>query len=369
MKFTDEFKDLLNRATSSKGFRDLYNRIHYVDTGEKTRIDPEVIIDQPRSVKIGKYCQIRKGVVLRPEDGEIIIGDHCVINHYTVLHGKGGIYVGDWTVIGPHCGFYAQNHGYERFDVPIAQQDNIGKGIYLMGDNWIGSHSVLCDDVTLGKGAVIGANSTVTKSVPLASIAMGSPAKVVKKRYRGTWDFNKVERASSFGMPSEIRNYVEKRGELIRDMLASNDEVLDVGCGEGIGTGILAEKCLTVIGCDYSLEAICVAKERYPNIEFFYSNSTTLRFQDGRFTRVVLSDVAEHLLPQQFKKTLEEIRRVLVEEGKLILTSPLTGRGKRASTYAHNYEYSKVEMESILSSIFDDIKLVDDQYGVFICRK
>jgi ubiquinone/menaquinone biosynthesis C-methylase UbiE len=272
-------------------------------------------------------------------------------------------------MIGPHCGLYAQNHGYERFDAPIAQQDNIGKGIYLMGDNWIGSHSVLCDDVTLGKGAIIGANSTVTKSIPLASIAIGSPARVVKKRYTGTWDFNKVERASYYGMPSEIRNHVENRGEIIRDILASHDEVLDVGCGEGINTAIFAEKCLTIIGCDYSLEAIYVAKQRYPNIDFVYSNSTTLRFDSGRFTKVVLSDVAEHLLPQQFKKTLEEIKRVLVQEGTFILTTPLTAQGKRSSAYAHIYEYSKVEMESILSSVFDDVELVDNQYGLFISRK
>jgi len=369
MKFMNEIRRLLNRKKPNNSFRDLYGGVHRIDCGKKTLIDPEVIIDQPHAVKIGSDCQIRKGVVLRPEGGEIIIGDHCVINHYSVLHGKGGIYIGDWTIMGPHCGVYAQNHRYDRFDVPITQQENIGKGIYLMGDNWVGSHSVLCDDVTLGKGAVIGANSTVTKSVPLASIAMGSPAKVVKKRYSGTWDFDRVERASSSGMPSEIKDHVENRGKLIREILAPNDEVLDVGCGEGIITAILAEKCLTVVGCDYSLEAIRMAKQRYPKMDFTYSNSTTLRFESEKFTKVVLSDVAEHLLPRQFKRTLEEIKRVLVKGGTLILTSPLTGHGKRPSTYAHIYEYSKVEMESVLSSVFDEVRLVDDHYGLLICRK
>lgn len=369
MKLKNQFKNFLNKIKSEKGFRDLQGRVQWIDYGEKTFIDPEVIIDQPRAVKIGSYCQIRKGVVIRPEGGEIIIGDHCVINHYTILHGKGGIYIGDWTIIGPHCGLYAQNHRYDRFDVPITQQENVGKGIYLMGDNWIGSHSVICDDVTLGKGTIIGANSTVTKSIPLASIAMGSPAKVVKKRYTGTWDFGHVERASIFGMPSEIMDHVEKRGRLIREILVPNDDVLDVGCGEGIITAILAEKCRTIIGCDYSAEAIRIAKQRYPNIDFVYSNCTALRFENERFTKVVLSDVAEHLLPQQFKRTLQEIKRVLIKGGTLILTSPLSGHGKNASTYAHIYEYSEIEMESILSSIFDEVRLIDNDYGLFISRK
>lgn len=363
--------DALCRTKFIKGtFRDLYNREITLRYGSDTYIDPDVIIDCPKAIKIGSNCIIRRGVVLRPEGGEIVIGDNCVINHYSVFHGKGGIYIGDWTIISPHCGFYAQNHSYERFDLPITQQNNVGKGIYLMGDNWIGSHSVICDDVTLGKGTIVGANSTVTKSVPLGCIAVGSPAYVVKKRYTGSWDFNKVERASiSSEMPLDIRTHVERRGHLLKEMIFSNDKILDVGCGEGIITGILAEKCPSVIGCDYSLEALRTAKEIHKDIAFIYSNSTTLRFDRDSFTKVVLSDVAEHLLPQQLVKTLKEIRRILVKDGILILTTPLTCRGKNCSTYAHIYEYSKDEVESVLRSIFSRVELVDINLGVFVCRK
>lgn len=370
MKSTNKLGTLFDLIRSKNRFRDLNNRKNLLNYGRNTIIDPEVIVDQPHSVKIGAHCVIRKGVVLRPEDGEIVIGDHCVINHYTIFHGKGGIYLGDWTVIGPHCGFYAQNHSYERFDLPITKQDNVGKGIYLMGDNWIGSHSVICDDVTLGKGAIVGANSTVTKSIPLGCIAVGSPAYVVKKRYAGSWDFNKSERASnSSEMPLDIRTHVERRGQLLKEMILSSDKILDVGCGEGIITGILAEKCPSIIGCDYSLEALRTAKERYQHITFTYSNSTTLRFNRESFTKVVLSDVAEHLLPQQFVKTLEEIRRILIKDGILILTTPLTSKGIHCSTYAHIYEYSRYEIESTLRKIFGHVELVDVSLGVFVCRK
>ena len=57
--------------------------------GENTFIDPEVIIDQPQSMRIGANCTIGKGVILRSEDGEIVIGDNCVVNHNSVFHGKG----------------------------------------------------------------------------------------------------------------------------------------------------------------------------------------------------------------------------------------------------------------------------------------
>jgi acetyltransferase-like isoleucine patch superfamily enzyme len=207
-------------------FRNLYNDSILVKYGPGTFIDPEAIIDSPESVKIGSNCIIRKGVVIRPEGGEIIIEDNCVINHYCVFHGKGGIYLADWTIIAPHCGFYAQNHSYDSFDVPITKQPNTGKGIYLMGDDWIGAHSVICDDVTIGKGAIIGANSTVTKSMPMASIAAGTPARVIKKRYTGGWDFYRQERAACEGMPQQIYEHVRERARLIKELVEPQDSIL-----------------------------------------------------------------------------------------------------------------------------------------------
>jgi len=350
-------------------FRNLYNERVPFKCEPGTFVDPEVIIDSPKSVKIGSNCIIRKGVVLRPEGGEIVIGDNSVINHYCVFHGRGGIYLGDWTIVAPHCGFYAQNHTYGNFDVPITKQPNIGKGIYLMGDNWIGGHSVICDDVTVGKGAVIGANSTVTKSIPMASIAVGSPAKVIKKRYSGHWDFHRQERAASEDMPQEICEHVRKRGMLIKELIDAKEAILDVGCGEGIITGILAEKKQNVIGCDYSIEALDIAKKHHPHIAFIYSNSTSLAFDAQSFTKVILSDVAEHLMPVQFIKTLLEIDRVLKGEGQVILTTPITGKGKNTSTYAHIYEYSENEMQKILREISCNVKFINKEFGIFVAHK
>jgi len=350
-------------------FRNLCNESIPFKCGPGTFVDPDVIIDSAKSVEIGANCTIRKGVVLRPEGGEIVIGDNCVIDHYCVFHGKGGIYFGDWVVVAPHCGFYAQNHTYESFDTPIVKQPDAGKGIYLMGDNAIGSHSVICDDVTIGKGTIVKANSTVTESMPMASIAAGSPAQVIEKRYSGRWEFHKVERASFEGMPEEICEHVRKRGMLIRELIDVRDRILDVGCGEGIITAIIAEKSQSVVGCDYSTEAIEIAREQHPHIEFVHSNSTNLRFNNESFTKVTMSDVAEHLIPVQFLNTLEEVNRVLKKGGEVILATPVTGKGKNVSTYAHVYEYSEHEIEQILSKVFCNIKFINSQFGIFMAQK
>jgi acetyltransferase-like isoleucine patch superfamily enzyme/protein-L-isoaspartate O-methyltransferase len=340
-----------------------------IPCGANTFIDPDVVIDSPERVRIGASCVIRKGVVLRAEGGEIVIGDHCVLNHYTVFHGKGGIYIGDWTIIAPHCGLYAQNHTFDSFDVPITKQPNVGRGIYLMGDNWLGAGAVLCDDVTLGKGAVIGANATVTKSVPMGCVAAGSPARVIKKRYNETWDFHQRERATLHGMPAKITEYVSERGRRIASLVDAGDRVLDVGCGEGIITSLLAGRCPNVIGCDYSTEAVELAAKAHPTLQFVCSNSTYLRFEGNPFTKVVLSEVAEHLLPVQLTKTLSEIHRVLKSGGILILSTPLTGKGAQTSTYAHIHEYSEVEIGALMKKVFGAARLMDREFGILVAQK
>lgn len=70
-------------------------------------------------------------------------------------------------------------------------------------DVWIGSHAVVMMGVKIGDGAVIGANSTVTKDVPPYAIVAGSPAKVVRYRFKAEtierllasqwWDLNPMQ--------------------------------------------------------------------------------------------------------------------------------------------------------------------------------
>jgi len=49
-------------------------------------------------------------------------------------------------------------------------------------DVWVGANTVILDGVTIGKGAVLGASSVVTKDVPEYAVVVGNPAKVVKYR-------------------------------------------------------------------------------------------------------------------------------------------------------------------------------------------
>ncbi len=341
-----------------------------IRTGADTFIDPETIVDSPQSVRIGAHCTIRKGVVLRPEGGEIVMGDNCTIDPYCVLDGGGGIHLGDWTVIAPHCSLHAHHHEATRFDIPLVRQVGGGHGIFLMGDDWVGHGTVIEDDVTIGKGTIIWPNSTVTESLPMACLARGAPAQITGRRHCGDWDTRKEERAVAEGMPEKVYRHVMKRAALIEQWIGPKDRVLDVGCGEGLVTALLARRAAAIVGIDYSKEAVLDARRRYPAIEFICGNSTHLPFPNESFTKVTMSDVAEHLMPAQFVRSLREIHRVLRADGVLVLATPLTARGTHGANYAHIYEYGDVEMTRILGGLLSDIRLIDKEFGLFVaCKK
>ncbi|MCX8022639.1 MAG: acyltransferase [Syntrophorhabdaceae bacterium] len=73
-------------------------------------------------------------------------------------------------------------HRYRETGIPVLSQgfDKI-EPVLIKRGAWIGQNVVICPGVTIGEGSVIGANSVVTESVPDFSLAVGAPARVVKR--------------------------------------------------------------------------------------------------------------------------------------------------------------------------------------------
>ncbi len=87
--------------------------------------------------------------------------------------------IGNRTKFGPGVSIYAATHPAEiqaRRDTP-----DYSKGVTIGNDCWIGGNTVILPGVTIGDGVTIGASSVVTKDISSFSIAVGSPARVIKK--------------------------------------------------------------------------------------------------------------------------------------------------------------------------------------------
>ena len=97
---------------------------------------------------------------------------------FTVLD-CGIVQIGDRVLFGPGVSIFAATHETEiqsrRDGVEYAREVTIGN------DCWIGGNTVIMPGITIGNGCTIGAGSIVTRDIPPFSVAMGSPARVVKK--------------------------------------------------------------------------------------------------------------------------------------------------------------------------------------------
>jgi SAM-dependent methyltransferase len=99
--------------------------------------------------------------------------------------------------------------------------------------------------------------------------------------------------------------------------------VLDVACGSGYGSALLARHAACVFGADIADEAIAHARARYaaaPNLEFCAADCAALPFADASFDAVVSFETIEHIQAQE--RFLDEVRRVLRPEGLFIVSSP-----------------------------------------------
>jgi 2-polyprenyl-3-methyl-5-hydroxy-6-metoxy-1,4-benzoquinol methylase len=110
---------------------------------------------------------------------------------------------------------------------------------------------------------------------------------------------------------------------LFASIFTKQKKVLDLGCGVGYGSYLLKESGANeVIGVDIADEAIGIAKGYYklPGIEFLFMDARSLGFQDESFDVVVAFELIEHLIEQD--EVLSETRRVLKDEGILIISTP-----------------------------------------------
>lgn len=82
-------------------------------------------------------------------------------------------------MFGPNVSIYAATHDV---DVRSRQQNlELAFGVTIGDDCWIGGNVTIVAGVNIGKGCTIGAGATVTKDIPDWSVAVGCPARVVRK--------------------------------------------------------------------------------------------------------------------------------------------------------------------------------------------
>lgn len=145
-----------------------------------------------RYFKIGQGTKFGKMVVLTAWDqyqGEefnpyVKIGENCNFGDYLHLTCINKISIGNNVLTGRWVTISDNGHGNsdsKNLKISPVKRNLSSKGPVIIGNNiWIGDKATILSGVSIGEGAIIGANAVVTRDVPPYSVAAGNPAKIIK---------------------------------------------------------------------------------------------------------------------------------------------------------------------------------------------
>lgn len=168
-----------------------------VNRGINLRLDNPVV--GRKYLTIGDDCIVSGNFIFESTEGNIVIGNHSYIGGGSFIS-RSSITIGENVTIAWGGTIYdhdshSLNHLDRRKDIDdeleciragrnfIENKDwsNVNsKPIVIKDDAWIGMNVIILKGVTIGRGAIVGAGSVVTKDVPDWCVAAGNPARVVK---------------------------------------------------------------------------------------------------------------------------------------------------------------------------------------------
>lgn len=160
-----------------------FKHFHYSATVKHSLLITPRYISIGKNVYIEKNCRIEgvssyNGIVFRPA---IILEEDVSIQQNLHLTCAGQIVIRKNTAIAANVSITDIHHPYEDVNIPIEQQNIIVKPVIIGQDSKIYNNAVILPGVHIGKHCTIGANSVVTHDIPDYSVAVGSPARVIKQ--------------------------------------------------------------------------------------------------------------------------------------------------------------------------------------------
>lgn len=156
---------------------------------ESVEIDKEARVENHRkdiyAIQIGGSTKIRGHLVTFGHGGKIIIGEHCYIGEGTKIWSAKSISIGNRVLIAHNVNIHDNiSHPLDSHQrhldylhiskIGFKSENNLReKEIVIEDDVWIGFNCVILKGVTIGKGAIIGANTVLTKDVPPYTVIAG----------------------------------------------------------------------------------------------------------------------------------------------------------------------------------------------------
>lgn len=211
-------KDVEIGKKSSIGFFTIVraNKIkigRFVKIGAMTAIDTELFsIDDDARINEQVYI----GGMKTPESA-LIMGKRTIIMQASYINPTKPIIIGDDSGVGGHCLLFTHgswNSALEGYPVKFAPI-TIGKKV------WLPWRVFIMPGISIGDGAVIGADSLLTKDIPAHSLAAGSPAKIIKENFPTPLNAEETKIITN-DIFSEFIAYLKHHGFVVEQHQADN---------------------------------------------------------------------------------------------------------------------------------------------------
>lgn len=180
------------------------NRFKVNKLGYKSRIISPLHLNGGKYIEIGSYSLIQNKIWLEanPLTGEkevtLQIGNYCAIGNFNEIYATKRIILEDYVLTADRVYITDNLHGYENPNLPVIQQPIKQIGTVRIGEgSWLGV-GVAVIGANIGKHCVIGANAVVTKDIPDYSVAVGIPAKIIKRYNFETKQWERTNPDGSF---------------------------------------------------------------------------------------------------------------------------------------------------------------------------
>lgn len=159
---------------------------HKINIGDNVVIDDNVVLDAKGfdndGIIIGNGVFIGRGTILNCKNGNIILGDCVNMGFNCHIFSASQVKLGKNVLLAANCYLIGGTHKFDRLDIAPIEQERESRGIELKENTWLGSNVQILDGVNIGHDSVIGTSAVVNSDIPDNSIAVGIPAKVIKRR-------------------------------------------------------------------------------------------------------------------------------------------------------------------------------------------
>lgn len=129
---------------------------------------------------IGNNCYIEPPIHANFGGKNVFIGDNFYANFNLTLVDDGKITIGNNVMIGPNVSILTPVHPIDPEERKSSNNQR-NMPVIIEDDVWIATGAIIFPGITIGKGAVVGAGSVVTKDVEPYTVVAGNPARLIKK--------------------------------------------------------------------------------------------------------------------------------------------------------------------------------------------